>query len=83
MQLVTIACPVSRYDESIDVETAPIWQDDKGKLYYVASGALEGLYETSEPVLAIPTRINVVVGVDGLTALAMMGLSLKEVESNA
>lgn len=83
MQLVTIACPVSLYDESIDVETAPIWQDTEGKLYYVASGALEGLYETSEPVLAIPTRINVVVGVDGLTALAMMGLSLKEVESNA
>ena len=75
MTITTIACPVSLYDDNINVETAPIWQDAQGKLYYVASGVLEGTYETSEPILASPSRINVVVGVDGLTALAMMGLT--------
>jgi hypothetical protein len=36
-------------------------------------------YITSDPVEAQVDRVNVVVGMDGLTALATMGLTVKEV----
>ena len=75
MEIVTIACPPGFTDENV-VETAPIWTDGTND-YRVASGLLEG-YTTSDPIEALPDRINVVVGMDGLAALATMGLTLKE-----
>lgn len=78
MEIVTIACPPNFTDPNV-VENAPIWLDTKGVEYKVASGPLEG-YTTSNPVEAQADRVNVVVGVGGLEALALMGLTVKEIE---
>jgi hypothetical protein len=87
MDIVTIACPPNYTDSNV-VENAPIWLDANGVEYAVASGPLEGYtleedgeiipYETSDPIEAQPDRVNVVVGMDGLAALAAMGLTVKE-----
>ena len=76
MDIVTIACPPGFTDPNV-VDNAPIWLDANGVEYMVASGLLEG-YEPTEAVLAAPDRVNVVVGMDGLDALAAMGLTVKE-----
>lgn len=78
MDIVTIACPSGFTDENV-AENAPIWLDVNGVEYKVASGMLEG-YTTSEPIEATPDRMNVVVGMNGLDALATMGLTVKESE---
>jgi hypothetical protein len=78
MDIVTIACPVGFTDENV-AENAPIWLDANGVEYKVASGMLEG-YMTSEPIEATPDRVTVVVGMNGLEALAAMGLTVKESE---
>lgn len=75
METVTIACPDGFTDPSVDPATAPIWTDGVND-YKVASGPMEG-YTTTEPVKAVPTRVNVVVGMSGLSALAVMGLTAK------
>lgn len=68
---VTIACPLDVEHPEINSETAPIWTD--GVTHYrVASGIIE-VGESPDP------RILVQVGVDGLTALGLMGLSPLEV----
>jgi hypothetical protein len=77
MNIVTIACPPGFTDSNV-AENAPIWLDANGVEYMVASGLLEG-YEPTESGLAAPDRISVVVGMDGLDALAAMGLTVKEV----
>ena len=77
MDIVTIACPPGFTDPNV-VENAPIWLDSNGVEYQVASGPLEG-YESTEPILATPDRINIIVGMDGLDALAAMCLTVKEV----
>lgn len=77
MNIVTIACPAGFTDPNV-ADNAPIWLDASGIEYMVASGPLEG-YESTEPSLAAPDRVNVVVGMDGLDALAAMGLTVKEV----
>ena len=76
MDIVTIACPPGFTDPNV-ADNAPIWLDANGVEYQVASGILEG-YEPTEPVLAAPDRVNVVIGMDGLDALAAMGLTVKE-----
>ena len=76
MDIVTIACPPGFTDPNVDPATAPIWTDGTTD-YQVASGLLEG-YTTTEPIPAQADRVNVVVGMDGLDALAAMGLTLKE-----
>lgn len=73
MTIVTIACPPGLADPNV-AETAPIWIDANGVEFRVASGLLEG-YAPTEPVAAQPGRVNVVTGMDGLSALAAMGLS--------
>lgn len=73
MDVVTIACPPGLADPNV-AEGAPVWVDAGGFEYRVASGLLEG-YAATEPVAAQPGRVNVVIGMDGLTALAAMGLS--------
>ena len=78
METTTIACPSGFTDENV-AENAPIWVDAKGIEYQVASGLLEG-YTTSDPVEATSDRVNVVVGINGLEALAAMGLTVKESE---
>jgi hypothetical protein len=78
MDIVTIACPVGFTDENV-AENAPIWVDSNGVEYQVASGLLEG-YTTSDPVEATSDRVTVVVGMNGLEALAAMGLTVKESE---
>lgn len=74
METVTIACPPGFTDPNVDPATAPIWVDANNIEYQVASGLLDG-YTTSDPILAQPDRVNVVVGMDGLAALAAMGLT--------
>ena len=76
MDIVTIACPSGFTDPNV-AENAPIWVDANGVEYAVASGPLDG-YETSDPIQAQADRVNVVVGMDGLAALAAMGLTVKE-----
>ena len=73
-EITTLACPPSISDPNIDPATAPVWVDAEGNQYLVASGFLDGEYETSDPILAEPDRLNVVVVMDGLSALAEMGL---------
>jgi hypothetical protein len=89
MDIVTIACPPNFTDPNV-AENAPIWTDGNGVEYQVASGLLEGYtledegeiipYETSDPIEAQADRVNVIVGMDGLAALAAMGLTVKESE---
>jgi hypothetical protein len=76
MDIVTIACPPNYTDPNV-ADNAPIWLDANGVEYQVASGLLEG-YTTTEPIQATQDRVNVVVGMDGLDALAAMGLTVKE-----
>ena len=78
MEITTIACPPGFADPNVDPATAPIWTDGTTD-YQVASGLLEG-YTTTEPIQAQPDRVNVVVGMDGLDALAAMGLVVKNGE---
>ena len=76
METTTIACPPGFTDPNV-ADNAPIWLDANGVEYMVASGLLEG-YEPTELGLAAPDRVNVVVGMDGLDALVVMGLTVKE-----
>jgi hypothetical protein len=76
MDIVTIACPPGFTDPNV-VENAPIWLDANGVEYAVASGLLEG-YATSEAIQATSDRVTVIVGMNGLDALAAMGLTVKE-----
>lgn len=76
MEITTIACPPGFTDPNV-AENAPICLDANGIEYQVASGPLEG-YTTTEPIPAQPDRVNVVVGMNGLDALAAMGLTVKE-----
>ena len=78
MEITTIACPPGFTDPNTDPATAPIWTDGTTD-YQVASGLLEG-YTTTEPIQAQADRVNVVVGMDGLDALAAMGLVVKNGE---
>ena len=75
MEITTIACPPGFTDPNV-VEDAPIWTDGTTD-YRVASGLLEG-YTTSDPIKAQPDRVNVVVGMSGLNALAAMGLVVND-----
>jgi hypothetical protein len=72
MEITTIACPISMSDKNIDPKTSPVWTDGNAD-YFVASGIIEG-YTPSSPITATSNRINVVVGMAGLEALAAMGL---------
>jgi hypothetical protein len=78
MDIVTIACPPGFADPNVDPATAPIWTDGTTE-YQVASGLLEG-YTTSDPTKAQANRVNVIVGMTGINALAAMGLTLKQIE---
>jgi hypothetical protein len=78
METTTIACPQGFTDPSVDPATAPIWTDGTND-YLVASGPLEG-YTTSDPIQAQPSRVNIIVGMNGLDALAAMGLVVKDAE---
>jgi len=81
MENVTIACPQWFADPNVDPTTAPIWTDGVND-YQVASGPMEG-YTTSEPIQAQADRVNVVVGMSGLDALAAMGLVVKDAEDSS
>lgn len=80
MDIVTIACPPGFTDPNV-VENAPIWTDANGIEYQVASGLIGNEYITSDPIQAQPDRVNVVVGMNGLDALAAMGLVVKDGEN--
>jgi hypothetical protein len=77
METVTIACPVAITDPDVDAATAPIWLDADGNQYAIASGMIEGRIATDHTV-AMPDRVTVFVGVDGLFALAAMGLRVND-----
>lgn len=73
--IVTIALPPGFTDLNV-TDTAPVWTDGSTD-YRVASGVLEGAYTTSDPITAQPDRVNVIAGMEGLAALAAMGLTPK------
>ena len=77
MEITTIACPPGYTDPNIDPATAPIWTDGTTD-YQVVSGLIGDEYVTSDPIQAQIDRVNVVVGMNGLDALAAMGLTGKE-----
>lgn len=82
MQIVTIAVVAAlneREDGTFwcDPQYAPIWTDGTTD-YLVASGLSDEPLETSDPIQAQPDRVNIVVGMDGLQALAEMELTPKE-----
>jgi len=82
MQIVTIAVVASLNEREdgtfwVDPTYAPIWTDGTTD-YLVSSGLSDDTLETSDPIAAQPDRVNIVVGMDGLTALAEMGLIPKE-----
>lgn len=72
---VTIACPLAMDHPEVNKEFAPVWIDSTGNEYFVASGVIEG--EATEDTQADPSRITIITGVDGLSALATMGLTPK------
>lgn len=76
MDIVTIACPPGFTEPNIDIETAPIWTDGTTD-YWVASGLMDG-YAAASPTKAQPDRVNIAVGMNGLDALAAMGLEVKD-----
>lgn len=77
MEITTIACPPGFTDPNVD-ENAPIWVDDDGNEYRVASGQLDGYTATSN-TLASPLGVTVAIGPDGKLALENMGLKVKDV----
>lgn len=77
MEVTTISCPPGFTDPNVS-EYAPIWVDANGVDYRIASGPMDG-YTTSDPIQAQPDRVNVVVGMAGIAALAAMGLTVKEI----
>jgi hypothetical protein len=81
MDIVTIACARGAVDPNVDYTSAPIWLDSAGIEYRVASGPMDG-YTTSEPIQARQNRVNVVVGMSGVDALAAMGLTVKVVDGD-
>lgn len=82
MNIVTIAVTEAlntKEDGSlwVDPTYAPTWTD--GTIdYLVSSGVSDELYETSDPITAQSDRVNIVVYMEGLPALAAMGLQVKE-----
>jgi hypothetical protein len=66
--ITTIACPLSLTHPEVNPDTAPIWVDARGEKYRVASGIISAGSD-------IDPRILVQEGMDGLSALAMMGLT--------
>jgi hypothetical protein len=69
----TIACPLDLTHPEVNPDTAPVWVSADGTEYLVASGNIEA-GEDLDP------RILVREGMDGLAALAEMGLTPKETE---
>lgn len=76
--ITTIACPLGLEHPAVNPDTAPIWQDAAANQYRVASGMLDGI-EPTEHTTATPDAITIIVGMDGLAALAAMGLIQPEV----
>ena len=74
MQITTMACPITMTDPNIDPASSPVWVDASGNQYYIASGVLDGDYQNTYPVPAEPDRINIVLDMDALDALAAMEL---------
>ena len=72
--IVTIACPPG-FKHDLIVDPCPIWLDARGIEYRIASGAAVGLAATDGP--ATPDRVSIIVGLNGLTALRLMGLTRK------
>ncbi|MBR3371157.1 MAG: hypothetical protein IKG52_11075 [Rhodobacteraceae bacterium] len=79
---VTIAEPVA-FPADLTHADAPIWQDAQGNLYRVASGVCEECPVEAwmpdpdgqnAPPQATPDATLQIAGMDGLTALAAMGL---------
>lgn len=87
MNIVTIAVVASLNERGVDDQGnptfwvdptyAPIWTDGTTD-YLVSSGLSDEALETSDPIAAQPDRVNIVVDMDGLQALAEMGLTAKE-----
>ena len=75
MQITTMACPTTMSDPNIDPADSPVWVDARGNQYYIASGVLDGDYQNTYPVPAQHDRINIVLDMDALDALAAMGLT--------
>lgn len=71
--LITIACPLNLTHPEVNPDTAPIWVAADGTRYRVASGVIEAGED-------IDPRILVATGMDGLAALAGMGLTPAEDE---
>jgi hypothetical protein len=75
--IVTIACPTNMTHPEVNPETAPIWEDIHRMEYHVVSGILPE-YEATEWTEADPAKITIIVGMEGLQALAEMGLTVQE-----
>jgi hypothetical protein len=96
MEITTIACPPGFTDPNVvenapiwidanGVEYAVASGPLEGYILEEDGDTLEEgaeiiPYVTSDPIEAQPNRVNVVVGMDGLTALAIMGLTVKTYE---
>jgi hypothetical protein len=59
----------------VDPQYAPIWTDGTTN-YLVSSGNYNELLQSTSPVEAEPNRVNIVVDMDGLSALALMNLTV-------
>ena len=82
MNIITIAVTpeLNQRDDGtywVEPEHAPVWTDGTTD-YLVSSGLSDEPLETSDPITAQADRVNVVVGMEGLDALAAMGLTVKE-----
>lgn len=77
MQITTVAVPIAMTHSFVDQATAPVWIDSLGNQYQIASGMLANPIDSTDHTVATPNQITVIVGVEGLTALAQMGLTPK------
>jgi hypothetical protein len=74
MERITIACPIALPCELLS-ENAPIWIDELGNEYRVASGVLDSIPESATyEVKLVDGTIQIVYSNSGLETLAAMGL---------
>ena len=75
MDIIVIACPIALPCELLS-DTAPIWVDNEGNQYRVASGLLDTVPENVvSEVKTVDGTLQVVYSNSGLETLAQMGLT--------
>ena len=80
MQIIVIACPIALPCELLS-DTAPIWVDNVGNQYRVASGLLDTVPENvATEIKPVDGTLQIVYSYSGYETLIAMGLTPLAVE---